>query len=205
MDEKKQMTLRDRQKMETREEIQRVARSLITEYGYEKTTMRAIAKAAGVGVGTVSLHFKDKKSLLLASFYDEIGKVLFQALGRTPQDVSLREQLLFLLREVYEYYSTHTLFLRSVLKEALFTRGEWREKFDSQLFESMKLVAGLVETAKERGEVKPEVDSFQFAAVGWSIYLFGLINGLNAEHFDAGFQVEQVGPMLDVVLNGVLV
>lgn len=166
--------------------------------------MRGIAKAAGVGVGTVSLHFKDKKSLLLASFYDEIGRVIYRAIADVQRDAPVREQLLFLLRTVYGYYGTYTLFLRSVVKEALFTRGEWREKFDGQLNESVIRVAEFIEEAKARGEVKPEVNSVHVAGVAWSLYLSGLINGLNAEEFDTDVQMAAVEPLLDVVLGGVL-
>lgn len=199
------MSLRDRKKLETRQQIQEAARALITEYGYEKTTMRALAKAAGVGLGTISLHFKDKKSLLLASFYDDIGQVLTEAIASVPFNVPVRDQLLYILRQVYGYYSKHTGYLRSVVKEALFTRGAWREAFDLQIQGGIVAVGDLIEAAKERGEVKPDVNGQQVAFIGWSLYINGLIDGLKQDNFDPDEQVAKVAPLLDVVFGGVLI
>lgn len=197
-------TLRERKKQETRAQIQRAARTLITECGYEKTTMRSLARAAGVGLGTISLHFKDKKSLLLSTFYEDIGEVTFSAIESVPQNDSLKEQLLSILRALYAYYGEHTIFLRSVVKEALFATGEWKERFDAQMIEVVRRVSALIDTHKETGAVDPTVLSQDVALVCWSIYLNGLVDGLNAEEFDAATQVAKVETLLDVVLNGVL-
>jgi len=202
---KDDLSLRDRQKLETRQQIQDAARALIAEHGFEKTTIRALAKAAGVGVGTISLHFKDKKSLLLASFHEDIGRVSMEAIKSVPRDEPIREQLLYILGKVYGYYATHTNFLRSVVKEALFTRGEWREAFDQQIEVAMSLMGQLVEAAKDRGEVKPDVNGVQVAAICWGIYLNGLIDGFKQDNFDPETQVAKVAPLWDIVLGGVLV
>ena len=199
------LSLRDRQKNETRQQIQDAARVLITERGFEKTTMRALAKAAGVGLGTISLHFKDKKSLLLASFHEEIGCVSMGAIESVPRDEPVREQLLYILREIYGYYSTQTRYLRVVVKEALFTRGEWREPFDLQINVAISLMGELIEAAKERGEVKPDINGEQVAALCWGLYLNGLIDGLKQDRFDQEAQVAKVVPLWDIVLGGVLV
>jgi len=205
MKESGNLSLRDRQKLETRRQIQAAAKALIIELGYEKTTMRALAKAAGVGLGTISLHFKDKKSLLLASFYDEIGSVAQGALESVPRNEHVREQLLYILREVYGYYATHTGFLRTVVKEALFTRGEWRGDLDRQVDVYIRLMGELVEAGKERGEVKSDVNGEHVAAICWSLYLNGLIDGFNQDRFDPDAQVARVEPLWDIVLGGVLV
>lgn len=196
------MSLRERQKRETRLHIQEVAKSFIAENGYEKTTIRALAKAAGVGVGTISLHFKDKKSLLLASFHQEIGEVAVTAIGTVPQGKPLREQLLHILNEVYRYYATNTQYLRAVVKEALFVSGEWGEIFDRQIQECIGLVVVLLEEAKKRGEVRSDFDSPAATMVFWSIYINGLIDGLKQDDFLPDVQTAKVMPLVDVVLAG---
>lgn len=198
------LSKRDRQKMETRQQIQDAARSLITRCGYEKTTMRALAEEAGVGLGTIGLHFNDKKSLLFSTFYDEIGSVAIRALESVPENGSLREQFLHLLHSIYSFYGEHTIFLRSVVKEALFATGEWREKFAVQIKAMVGLVAALIEAAKERGEVRQDVNSHELGHVCWALYLNTLIEGLSSDEFDVEAMVAQVTPLLDVVLHGVL-
>ena len=205
MKDSDKLSLRERQKNETRQQIQDAARILITEHGFEKTTMRSLAKAAGVGLGTISLHFKDKRSLLLASFHEEIGRVSMEAIESVPQDEPIREQLLYILRKIYGYYATQPRYLRVVVKEALFTRGAWREAFDLQLGVAISLMGEIIESAKERGEVKPDINGEQVAALCWGLYLNGLIDGLKQDCFDPEAQVAKVEPLWDIVLSGILV
>ncbi len=48
-----------------REAIIEAARTLFAEQGYEQTTIAQIARAAGVGVGTVYLYFQNKRQILV--------------------------------------------------------------------------------------------------------------------------------------------
>ena len=198
-------SLRERRKQETREQIQRAARALMVEAGYEKVTMRALAEAAGVGLGTIGLHFKDKKTLLLSAFHDEIGQESLRAIESMPPDGTFKEKLMAVVGELYAYYGRNALFLRPVVREALFATGEWKDRFDAQLQEMIGLIAGLVERHKALGEVRPEVSGRHVAMAGWSLYLSGLVDGLNSETFDVGAQLAKVEPLLDVVLAGMLV
>jgi AcrR family transcriptional regulator len=49
----------------TREKLLLAARSLFAQDGYEGASIGDVARAAGVGVGTVYHHFADKRALLL--------------------------------------------------------------------------------------------------------------------------------------------
>lgn len=51
-------------KSEIREEIVCAARKLFLKNGYEKTSMKAIAEAAGITVGNIYRYFKGKETLL---------------------------------------------------------------------------------------------------------------------------------------------
>ncbi len=201
----KRISRQDARKQETRRQIQEAARILIVEHGYERTTMRMLAEAAGVGLGTISLHFKDKQSLLLASFYDDIGELSRQAIAQASPDEPLREQLVSIIGCLYAYYETHTKYLQAVVREALFVKGEWRERLDVQIHENVVIVSEFFEAGKARGEVKPELDSTAAAAACWSLYISILTDGLNAETFDAELQIGKFSQLLDVMLGGVLV
>jgi AcrR family transcriptional regulator len=198
-------SLRERRKQETREQIKQAARALMVEVGYDKVTMRALAAAAGVGLGTIGLHFKDKKTLLLSAFHDDIRQESLRAFEAMPQEGSLKEKVMSILNGLYTYYGKNALFLRPVVQEALFATGEWKERFDAQLGEMIHLIIGLVDRHKAQGEVRPEVSGHHVAMVGWSIYQNGLIDGLNSETFDVEAQLAKVEPLFDVLFNGVLV
>ncbi|WP_235831484.1 TetR/AcrR family transcriptional regulator [Gordonia zhaorongruii] len=65
---------REVQRERTREHVITAAQSLFTEYGFADTTVRRIAAAAQVSVGTV-MSVGDKDALLIASFDRWIGAV----------------------------------------------------------------------------------------------------------------------------------
>ena len=53
------MNKRQKQKAETREKILEIARSLFSRKGFE-VSMRFLANEAGISVGSLFVHFKDK-------------------------------------------------------------------------------------------------------------------------------------------------
>ncbi|WP_207263674.1 TetR/AcrR family transcriptional regulator [Desulfovibrio sp. Huiquan2017] len=198
------VSLRERHKAETRRRIQEAARTLIAEKGFEGATMRGLASAAGVGVGTIALHFQDKTSLLFSAFFEDISEISRRAVETAPRDGDIREQFRHMLRTMYGYYGENTLFLRSVVKEALFADGEWKARFDGLMQEILGRVAEQVEARKTTGEVRRDVSGLRVARVCWSLYAAGLIDGLNHDRFDVDGQVAGVMELVDVVLGGVL-
>lgn len=51
----------------TRKRLLSATTDLVKEVGYAQTTVRAVARAAGIAEGTIYRHFPDKSSLLLAA------------------------------------------------------------------------------------------------------------------------------------------
>lgn len=68
------MTSRDELRAATRAKISRTAERLFRERGYKATTIRDIAAAAGVSVGSV-MTVGDKRALLVAMFDKSIAEV----------------------------------------------------------------------------------------------------------------------------------
>ena len=66
-------TLRQMQAQRTREAVLDAGQALITETGYARITMRAIAERAGVSVDTIYLHFRSKAAVLKALLDIAVG------------------------------------------------------------------------------------------------------------------------------------
>ncbi|WP_425281811.1 TetR/AcrR family transcriptional regulator [Streptomyces ficellus] len=73
--------LRERKKLKTRTAIRRAAYRLISEQGYDATTVERIAEAAEVSPSTVSRYFPAKEDIVLTDEYD---LVMEEALRRRP-------------------------------------------------------------------------------------------------------------------------
>ncbi len=205
MDIKKTRTVSRRhiQKEETREIILESSRELFNELGFDKTSTRAIANRAGVGVGTVFSHFPDKPSLLIAVLLDDISATQANAMKSMPKDVNVCDRFLHLARFFYTYYSKRPDLSRTLLKELWFVKGEWGDKLTTQAFEFVLLVSDMLEQAKKRKEIRPEVDPLLCARAFFSHYLIVLYEGLTRPQVDVKTMLDTLKGMLNQLLAGV--
>src|SRR3954466_849893 len=74
------------------------ALDLLQEHGYEKTTMRAIARRAGVSLGN-AYHYFGSKEHLIQAFYHRLHEEHLQATGPAlAQQTTLKTRLLTVMR-----------------------------------------------------------------------------------------------------------
>ncbi|WP_187170505.1 TetR/AcrR family transcriptional regulator [Salidesulfovibrio onnuriiensis] len=192
---------REQGKIETRRKIFEAARAAFLEQGFEGTTMRDVAARAGVGLGTVNLHFRDKSSLLHEVFYGEIERKAFEAVAHVP-DAPLEEQLVHLLNEEYRYYEEQRVALTHWVKESFFIAGHWGSRYEEQLWRYAGEVAKLFESARDRGEIKPETDCGVAAMSYISHYMIGLVMGVRKEPFNREEVMKTVEPMVRMLARG---
>jgi TetR/AcrR family transcriptional regulator of autoinduction and epiphytic fitness len=83
--------------------IIQTAVDLMTQHGFEGTTMKQIARAANLGDATIYKYFPTKEKLVSAYFEQAIGDALLQV-GETLglQDFSLQESLQLLIDSLLE-------------------------------------------------------------------------------------------------------
>lgn len=85
---------------QTRSLILGTALELFAERGYEETTMRAIAKKAGVALGNTYYYFRSKEHLIQA-FYDQLHELHRETcLTIMQRESTLRERLLAVMRQI---------------------------------------------------------------------------------------------------------
>lgn len=111
--ETKQSSLRERYRLLGEDSILNAAQELFLRGGYRKTTMGAIAGAAGVGVATVFRHFKSKEGVLAALSSRDIDKNLANAAAViTPPPADPPQGILRLLSAVLEMHLTPSTKIR---------------------------------------------------------------------------------------------
>lgn len=116
------------QGVETRRRLYEAALQLIEIHGYEATTLRDVAKSAGVSVGLLYKYFPSKRAVVL-SLYDTLSA---EYAGRGTQMVSgkWRDRFLFALQASLDVLRPHRKTLLSLIPvlvgdpdEGLFASG----------------------------------------------------------------------------------
>jgi AcrR family transcriptional regulator len=145
----------------TRERLLAAAKQLFTRKGYDATAMADIAKAAGVGIGTLYHHLPDKRALLL-ELVDRWGDKVaaqrrseldFEAfLGSDPRAAFLRwlEQT---YRRLKQEPSLYLVVLSLAQRDA-----EVRKRYGRIEQLAIERLASLIEFGQRRGLMRPALE-----------------------------------------------
>ena len=194
------MNRRTDRKLTTRADILAAARGLFAERGWDGTTTKLVAEAAGVAVGTVFLHFPDKTALLEAASRAQVAAALEQAQATIP-GVGLLPQLTHLAGTLYTMYARDRALSRVLVKESLFlVDGAAAAAARAQVEQLSHHVAALIDAARIRGEVDRTVDPRLGAAVFVSLYFAVLTGGLR-DGLAVTAQLDLLRAMLDQYYN----
>ncbi len=161
-------------KNETRSRVLEVARAHLERDGFDAASFRAIAEDAGVAVGTVVLHFTDKKGLLHAALYDDLEEAIAICLSRGVRG-SLVKRLTEIVEPAYAYYARRPGLSRTLLESSLFAEPPWKERFASQAMRVHFRMVAVIEGARGRGEIATDTDVAVLAAAVFSFYYMALI------------------------------
>ncbi|MEU6185822.1 helix-turn-helix domain-containing protein [Nocardia sp. NPDC047038] len=82
-------TLRERNRLRTREDIATAAMTLFEQQGYDTTTTEQIAKAAGVSIATYFRHFPSKEDVLFADEDQSAAAMVDRVRERADRSVSV--------------------------------------------------------------------------------------------------------------------
>ncbi|GAA0695869.1 TetR/AcrR family transcriptional regulator [Marinobacterium maritimum] len=161
----------------TRARILEAAWNLFREKGYQTTSTRQIARAAGIADGTVFSHFSTKLEILKAGIQTQIEQVIKQA------DVSLKgctaeDRLLHYAEHLYPFYAAQAEFSRELFKEILWHQDELRPQIEAFIF---KLFDAPV-CAKDQ----------VYGQVLMDCYFMTLLEGLGSEEVSARWMQERL-------------
>jgi AcrR family transcriptional regulator len=133
----------------TRERVLRHAQRLFARKGYGATSLRELAKAAGVHLFTIQHHFGSKRQLyaeMIRRWDEEVEAVLYRVLAEAPDAAHLVERVVDALFDFFLANRARvTLNARAVLGEGVpgrlvLTDRNWVRFINSNL-ESRRLIA----------------------------------------------------------------
>ncbi|SDW06865.1 transcriptional regulator, TetR family [Marinococcus luteus] len=149
--------------METRERIIHTSLELFTEWGYEGTTLSAIAQRIGIQKPSLYAHFANKEALFLATVkkavleYNRIVRSELKAAAAETAELQLKT-LLYRLAEVYydeytisQFYYRFLFFpppeLASPMQELMAYHGSAADQH----------IEAVVQRGKDEGAVEPSL------------------------------------------------
>ncbi len=142
-----------------RKRILTIANRLFDAQGVDKVTMADIAKAAGVGKGTLYRRFNNKAELCLAlmdkKMTDYQNEVLDNLRRQTVQEMPYLEQLAYFLDSLVHFTDQHLPYLCEVQSAGLLNQHIEREL--PHIWRHMT-INGLLKNAQQAGEISRQVD-----------------------------------------------
>lgn len=170
--------LRERNKQKKLESIRQAAQALFKEKGYEATTTREIAERAGIGTGTLFLYAREKQDLLVLVYLEAIEEQIEQCFDGLTEDQPLLDRLVQIFSVFFHFYAHDPDTARFYVQALTFQKslaGQRVEAF-GQIGRFLQRLAGELEQAKVRGEVAPDLNTFQAAQNLFGLY-FQALNG----------------------------
>ncbi|MFZ5439830.1 MAG: TetR/AcrR family transcriptional regulator [Myxococcota bacterium] len=191
---KKPQRLKERLRLATAEAILEAAEQVLLARGLD-APMEQIAESAGVAVGTLYNHFKDRRALVTALLEQHRAKLWadVRAAEERTADAGIREQLTAMLTAMIFAWSKLYLVVKQTELPDAKRRGEIRERF-------AKLFGPALERARKLGQVRDDPEGVHALA------LHGLIQSYFTLAIDAPRRVSPeravelvVGTFLDGV------
>jgi AcrR family transcriptional regulator len=159
---------------ETRRRIYDAALQLFREKGFEQTTMRDIARQAGVALGGAYYYFASKEAIVLA-FYAEMeergDQSTIEAIGKHKK---LRERIRIILENRFELLAPNLRFLSALFQHSPDT-DDPLSPFSAETQPIRDQAIGLFQLALEGGDVKVPADLMPHLPRLLWLYQLGLI------------------------------
>ncbi len=152
---------RERSKLEKLERIRAAAHRLFARQGFEHTTTKQIAAAADIGAGTLFLYAPTKEDLLVLIFQEEVGRAVDAAFASVPARPIL-DQVIHVFDAITAHHAADPALARVFVKELPFV-DDSRHGVAHFMIQMHSRLSTLIERAKERGELDPEVPALLLA------------------------------------------
>ena len=192
----------ERSKRDKRERLIRAARKLFQTKGFEATTTSEIAELADVAKGTLFFHAKSKEALLAMMFREDVGQAIDRAFAKVP-DAPFIEQLIYVFGVMLKQNQRNLSLARVFAKQLAFVRGE-RQSVDAVMGGLYQKLDGLIEQAKDRGEIAGDVDSALLGHNLFALYFVFMVLWLGSGEPSPEAQRPSLRQMIELQLKGAI-
>ncbi|WP_028777524.1 TetR/AcrR family transcriptional regulator [Shimazuella kribbensis] len=190
---------RENRKKQTKADIVQHAISLFKQKGYEKVTVEEITNACGIAKGTFFNYFPKKEYILLHltdSYMELLDHILHKYDG-----ASLKDQILFIYRDLITLYAKYADLLRLTLEETIrFSIRSHTEQTNIMRFQ--KSLGAIIESAKNNGSFQSQWKTDQISSILTGLLINVLIH--YSSPLDKAQMLEELKNQLNIVWEGII-
>jgi AcrR family transcriptional regulator len=191
---------RDRSKEANQERILKAALELFGKRGFEKTSVESITRKAGVAKGTF-YNFFDKKEDVLLYFLDrEYAKSEAEIMLKRSAQQTFIDQIELSVSTYIKHIFPGREFTKVLIKERIGNIGTGRNKNELRLMEE---IFRSIERAKQKREIRPDVDSRRLTEMIFALYTMYVIYWTNGFIKTKKECVARIKEAVQYILNGV--
>lgn len=150
----KGIPLTEEEQSRRRHEIFHAAVHLFLKQGFHETSMRQIAKAAGIGKSTLYDYFPTKDDILVFTVEDEIIEALEHAKGIASQSLKAEKKLRQIMRMQMGFLEENKQLLLKLSFESQRLKAESQERIQEKRHVYQDLVRGIIEEGIRNGEFR---------------------------------------------------
>lgn len=151
----KGIPLTEEEQARRRKEIFHASVHLFLNKGFNETSMREIAEAAGIGKSTLYDYFPTKDDILLSFVEDEIQRLTEQVKEIAKQDVGAREKLRQMMFAYMDYLATNEDFYMKLSTEVQRLAQNSLERIQRKRHDLQDMLRDTIEEGIREGHFRP--------------------------------------------------
>ena len=193
----KGIPLTEEEQQRRRKEIFDTSVHLILEKGFNETTMREIAAAAGIGKSTLYDYFASKDEILIKYFEGEIQKITERAKEIMNLDLSISEKLRRIMQMHLAYLVDNKKLYLKLTVEAQRLSLQSQQRIQTSRHTYQDMLRALIEAGIQAGEFR-EINPLLAARS-----IFSLLSLAVFTSRPTGTPLEMMEDAMDIFFNGV--
>ncbi|MBU1565717.1 MAG: TetR/AcrR family transcriptional regulator [Proteobacteria bacterium] len=163
--------VRETKKKQTRKAIMQAAMVLFGEKGFEKTSIEELARAAGIGKGTIYGYFQTKSDILHAFCEDELECLHEELTTNADKEIPILQQMVSIYMSEFRQITENREFARLFMQQTAFPRDVDLDRHLANEDNYFKLLFPLFEKAQERGELRNDMELLHITGHFYGLYL----------------------------------
>ncbi len=188
-------------KVRTRHKVLESARNLFAERGYDPSTIRDIAKGAGMSTGAVFANFQDKAELFEAVLIDDLAKLAEDMRRGARKDGGVKVRLLAILDAGYHASLDHLPLMQAFIARSWFQpqAAEMRARVAGRDIQAV--IADTLKDGVSSGELAQDIDLKLISEMVWDAYLSNYRKAAY-DGWDLKGVSDRLSAQLDLILGG---